>query len=247
MKTKLQILLLFCFLLPLFVYPQQWKKDRVKNEQWNVWAINANAGITSFYGDLSSFDANYIEKLHYESGPATGIMVTKHFDRLFAISGQIIASRLKGSLDNISFKSEIFEYNLHLRLNIYNLFAPYNNSKFGINVFGGLGNFLFKTTQTIATEGKVEHITNQSRVPELVYFVGGGLFIQPTSSFAINTEISIRRCNNDMLDGLKKNNNDDYYSYLNVGITYYFGRFKQRPVRNKARIAHSDKRLKPLK
>ncbi len=247
MKTKLQILLLFCFLLPLFVYPQQWKKDRVKNEQWNVWAINANAGITSFYGDLSSFDANYIEKLHYESGPATGIMVTKHFDRLFAISGQIIASRLKGSLDNISFKSEIFEYNLHLRLNIYNLFAPYNNSKFGINVFGGLGNFLFNTTQTIATEGKVEHITNQSRVPELVYFVGGGLFIQPTSSFAINTEISIRRCNNDMLDGLKKNNNDDYYSYLNVGITYYFGRFKQRPVRNKARIAHSDKRLKPLK
>ena len=247
MKTKLQILLLFCFLLPLFVYPQQWKKDRVKNEQWNVWAINANAGITSFYGDLSSFDANYIEKLHYESGPATGIMVTKHFDRLFAISGQIIASRLKGSLDNISFKSEIFEYNLHLRLNIYNLFVPYHNSKFGINVFGGLGNFLFNTTQTIATEGKVEHITNQSRVPELVYFVGGGLFIQPTSSFAINTEISIRRCNNDMLDGLKKNNNDDYYSYLNVGITYYFGRFKQRPVRNKARIAHSDKRLKPLK
>ena len=247
MKTKLQILLLFCFLLPLFVYPQQWKKDRVQNEQWNVWAINANAGITSFYGDLSSFDANYIEKLHYESGPATGIMVTKHFDRLFAISGQIIASRLKGSLDNISFKSEIFEYNLHLRLNIYNLLVPYNNSKLGINVFGGLGNFLFNTTQTIATEGKVEHITNQSRVPELVYFVGGGLFIQPTSSFAINTEISIRRCNNDMLDGLKKNNNDDYYSYLNVGITYYFGRFKQRPVRNKARIAHSDKRLKSLK
>lgn len=247
MKNKLQILLLLCFLLPLFIYPQQWKKDRAQNDQWNVWAINANAGVTSFYGDLSSHDGNYIEKLHYESGPAMGVTVTKHFDKIFALSGQIIAARLKGSLGSTSFKSEVFEYNLHLRLNIYNLFVPYNKSKFGLNVFGGLGNFVFNTTQTITTEGQVEMITNQSRVPELVYFVGGGLFIQPATSFAINAELSIRRFNNDMLDGFKKNNDDDYYSYLNIGITYYLGRFKQKPIRNKARIAHSDKRLKPLK
>lgn len=247
MKTKLQIVLLLCFLLPLILYPQQWKKDRAQSDQWNVWAVNANVGITSFYGDLSSHDGNYIEKLHYESGPAMGVMVTKHFDRLFAMSGQFIASKIKGSLGNTSFKSDIFEYNLHLRVNIYNLFVPYNKSKFGINVLGGFGNFVFNTTQTITTEGQVELISNQSRVPELVYFVGGGLFIQPTQSFAINTEITIRRCNNDMLDGLKKNNNDDYYAYLNIGITYYFGLFKQKPIRNKARIAHSEKRLKPLK
>lgn len=247
MKIKLQILFLLCFLIPLMIYPQQWQKDRSENDRWKVWGINASVGVSSFYGDLSSYDGNYIEKLHYESGPALSIMATKHFDRLFAISGQIIGANIKGSLDNTSFESEILEYNLHLRLNLLNLFAPHNRSKFGLNIFGGIGNFLFKTTQTITTEGQIEKITNQSRVPELVYFVGGGFFIEPISNFAISSELSIRRCNNDMLDGFKKNNNDDFYSLLNVGITYYFGRFKQRPVRNKARIAHSDKRLKPLK
>lgn len=247
MKNKLHILFLLCFLLPMFSYSQQWKKDRLQNELWNVWAINANAGITSFYGDLSSYDGSYTKKLQFESGPAMGIIVTKHFDRLFAISGQIIAGKVKGCLGTTSFKSEIFEYNLHLRLNLFNLFVPHNNSTFGLNFFGGLGNFLFKTTQTVTTEGTVENIYNQSRVPELVYFTGIGIFVQPTPSFAITSEISIRKCNNDMLDGLVKNDNNDYYSYLSVGITYYIGRFKEKPVRNRARIAHSDKKLKPLK
>lgn len=247
MKIKLQILFLLCFIFPLFIYPQQWKKDRAQNEQWNVWAIKANAGYISFYGDLSSYDGNYLEKLHYESGPAMGIIITKHFDRVFALSGQIISGRLEGASGNTSFKSEIVEYNLHLRLNLYNLFVPYKNSKFGVNFFGGLGNFIFNTTQTITIEGKVENINNQSRVPELVYFTGGEIFFEPTTSFAVSVELSIRKCNNDMLDGLILNDNDDYYSYLNIGITYYIGRFKKGPIRNKAQIAHSGKRLKPLK
>lgn len=247
MLNKLHILFLLSVIFPLFIYPQQWKKDRAQTEYWNVWKINANAGYISFYGDLSSFDGNYLEKLHYESGPAMGIIVTKHFDKLFALSGQIITGKLKGSSGNTAFKSELLEYNLHLRLNIYNIFAPRSNNKFGINFFGGLGNFIFKTTQTITTEGKVENINNQSRVPELVYFTGGEIFYEPISNLAISVELSIRKCNNDMLDGLVANDNDDYYSYLNFGISYYIGRFKKGPIRNKARIAHSDKRLKPLK
>lgn len=247
MKIKIKILTILGILAPLLLYPQQWQKDRQQREQWNVWAINVNAGFTSFYGDLSSYDGNYIEKLNYESGPAMGIIVTKHFDRLFAISGQIISGKLQGSYGNTSFKSEVFEYNLHLRLNLLNMFAPRNNSKFGIDFFGGLGNFIFKTSQTITSEGNVETIDNQSRVPELVYFTGGSFFFKPTTNFAITAEMSIRKCKNDMLDGLLKNDNDDYYSYLNIGITYFIGRFKKGPVRNKARIAHSDKRLKPLK
>lgn len=247
MFTKFKISFLLIAILPLCVYSQQWKKDRTQKEQWNVWAINVNAGYTSFYGDLSSHDGNYIKKLHYESGPAMSILVTKHFDRLFAISGQIISGKLKGAYGNTSFKSEILEYNLHLRLNLINLFTPYNNHKFGIVFIGGLGNFLFNTTQTITSEGKVEEVTNQSRVPELVYFTGGEIFVKIAENFSISSELSIRKCKNDMVDGIAINDNDDYYSYLNFGITYYLGRFKKGPIRNKARIAHSEKRLKPLK
>lgn len=247
MFNKLIITLLLVAILPLFIYPQQWKKDRQQKEQWNVWAITANAGYTSYYGDLSAYDGNYFEKLHYESGPAMGLTVTKHFDRLFAISGQIISGKIKGSFDNASFKSEIFEYNLHLRLNLINLFAPRNNHKVGLVFFGGLGNFIFKTTQTITSEGTVEYVGNQSRVPELVYFTGGEISVKIFKNVSISSELSIRKCKNDMIDGSAFNDNDDYYSYLNFAITYYIGRFKKGPARNKARLAHSDKRLKPLK
>lgn len=247
MFSKYKISLLLILTLPLYIYSQQWKKDRQQKEQWNVWSINVNAGYTSFYGDLSSHDGNYIEKLRYESGLGMGIIVTKHFDRVFAISGQIISGRLKGAYGNTSFNSEILEYNLHLRLNLINLFVPRNNHKFGLVFFGGLGNFLFNTTQTITSEGRVEEINNKSRVPELVYFTGGEIFVMLSNSFAISSELSIRKCKNDMLDGSAINDNDDYYSYLNFGITYYIGRFKKGPIRNRARIAHSEKRLKPLK
>ena len=89
-------------------------------------------------------------------------------------------------------------------------------------------------------------MNNDSRVPEFVYFFGGGFYYNLSDNFGVTADLSIRRCQNDKLDVEDKNGDFDYYSYLGVGIIYYLQGFKKAPVKNKARIAHNNKRLKPL-
>jgi hypothetical protein len=79
-----------------------------------------------------------------------------------------------------------------------------------------------------------------------VYFFGGGFYYNINDNTGITLDLSIRQCQNDKLDNEYKNNNYDYYSYLGIGIIYYLQSFKRGPVKNKARIAHNNKKLKPL-
>jgi len=229
------------------VYSQNLKSNvRYQNEFWKVWSINVNAGLNSFHGDLSSFDNSYFEKLANESGPAIGIQVNKHIDRVFSISGQVLMGKLKGSAANASFKSNILEYNLHLRINVLGLFFPKNSTKYGLNGFVGIGQFWFDSEQQRYNEGNITTYTHSARVPELVYFFGGGIYYNISDNFGVTVDLSIRQCQNDKLDVEADNNDFDYYSYLGFGIIYYFHSFKKGPVKNKARIAHNNKKKKSL-
>jgi len=75
MKRK-SILLIKIFLVliissPLFVSAQKWG-GVPDSKFWNNWSINVNAGLTSYFGDLSYYDSDVIEKLSSESGIAYG-------------------------------------------------------------------------------------------------------------------------------------------------------------------------------
>jgi len=229
------------------VYSQDLKSNiRFQNEFWRMWSINVNAGLTSFYGDLSSLDNNYFEKLGNESGPALSIQLNRHIDRVFSFSGQLLVGKLKGAASNESFKSNILEYNLHLRINVLGLFFPKNSTKYGLNAFVGLGQFIFSADKQVYSEGKYENYTHSARVPEFVYFFGGGFYYNLNKNLGVTVDLSIRQCQNDKLDNEYANNNFDYYSYLGFGVIYYLQSFKKAPVKNKARIAHNNKGLKRL-
>ncbi len=219
---------------------------RYQDQIWKIWTIEANAGLMSFYGDLSSYDANYINKLQFESLPAFSVKLTKHFNRLFGISGQLLMGRLKGSNDNTSFEANLIEYNLGAKFNLFNLFYPNNNGKFGITAQAGVGQFLFSSEKTVYFEGNDEITKHVARVPEFEYFIGAGTFFKSSDRFGISLDISLHQCHNDMIDVFTNNNDFDYYTYLNIGVTYYLERIKKGPVKNKARIAHNNSRLKHL-
>jgi hypothetical protein len=215
---------------------------RYQNAIWQVWSIEANAGFLSSYGDLSNHDNQFIKKLKYESCPSLSLNISKHFGRLLAISGQVLTGKLKGSNSNSSFDASILEYNLNLKFNLFNLFYPGNNGKFGITTFAGAGQFLFSSTKTDYLEGE-DKITHQgARVPEFVFLAGAGAFIKTTERFGISIDYSLRQCQNDKLDVEVKNDDFDYYTYLSLGLTYYIDRFNKSPMKNKARIAHNNSR-----
>jgi hypothetical protein len=208
--------------------------------------LTLNAGMTSYYGDLSIYDNSLIDKLANESGFAFGLVGTKRLTPQFGISGQVIYGRLKGYNQNVSFESSILQYNLHIRLNIIRLISSNYTSRFNWEVFFGIGNFLFESTKTTQLEGDDLVEEHSSRVPELVFFGGTGISYRIDERLGIGMEMSLHQFQNDKIDVTVKNNDFDYYTFLNVGITYYFRSFQKTAPRNKARIAHSPERLKPL-
>jgi len=241
----------YCLLfLPLIFlqfggYTQDWVDEHENLVPRDV-EVFLNAGLTSYYGDLSIYDNNFYNKLIHESGMAMGIVVTKRLTPQFAVSGQLIAGKLLGKKDNTSFESSLFEYNLHVRINPIRLFSYNQSSKFTWDILFGFGNFLFKSTKTEFLEGENRITEHAARVPELVYFVGSGVSYKFNEKMSIGAEISVHQFQNDKIDIVVANSNFDYFSYLNVGFTYYLRSFQKTAPRNKARVAHSDERLKPL-
>ena len=219
---------------------------RYQDQIWKIWTVEANAGLLSFYGDLSSYDANYINKLEFESLPAFSLNLSKHFNRLFGISGQLLMGRLKGTNDNTSFEANLIEYNLNAKLNLFNLFYPNNKGKFGITAQAGVGQFLFSSEKTVFFEGNDKITKHEARVPEFEYFIGAGSFFKTSDRFGISLDVSLHQCQNDMIDIVTKSNDYDYYTYLSIGVTYYLERIKKGPVKNKARVAHNNSKLKHL-
>lgn len=241
-RKKKNIALYFYALMivtPMFSAAQDWGGEK-PNSFWDHWSLNVNAGLTSYFGDLSYYDSDISGKLSNESGFAGGILVTKHFSKIFGLSGQILFGKLKGG-DNqrISFNTQIVEYNLQLRLDFIRLIFPHQNPKFGLEGFAGLGQMWFQTEQFKVNEGTPTSTSYGSQVPELVYFAGAGMHYHFTKDFAITASLALRQLQNDRLDMLVKNNNNDYYSYLSMGITYYMESNRFRPLKNKARVAHS--------
>lgn len=231
MKTKIQLIAvligLIGILLPQSADAQGWG-SRKKAGLWDNWSINLNAGLTSFFGDLSKFDSEIMEKLTKESGPAFSGILTKHLNTKIGLSGQLLYGGLKGQNNSgVSFEASVIEYNFHVRFNIINLLSPNNISKMGIEAYGGVGQFLFKTTQYDLRNNENNVSIKNTGTPEFVYFFGAGLSYKVRKNLGITVDVAMRQARNDYLDDFVKNNNNDYYSYLSIGATYYIDSFKK--------------------
>jgi hypothetical protein len=243
MKTK-SFLLAITFLTTGILYsqpkePPKWGGAR-SSDFFTNWSLNFSGGLTTYFGDLSIYDTDLTEKLRHESGPALSLMLTKNvFRDAFGLSGQIVAGKIEGALGNTSFTAGLFEYNLQARVDFIDLFMLNKNHAFGITGFAGVGQFIFQTKKEIYNEGIIENTEHTGRVPEFVFFFGGGFNYKVHSSFGITAELGLRQCQNDRLDDEVRNDDFDYYSYASIGISYYINSFKRAPLKNKAKIANT--------
>ncbi len=244
MKTnfKLGIVLVMVagMMIPQASEAQGWNGRR-KPGLWDNWSLNLNAGLSSFFGDLSKFDSEIVEKLTQESGLAFSGILTKHISPKFGASGQLFYGSLKGENNSqVSFESTVIEYNAHVRIYLINLLSPNNRSKLGIEMYGGIGQFIFKTTQWDLRNNETNVKVKNTGTPEFMYFFGTGLSYKITDKIGATLDVSMRQAQNDYIDDFVKNDNFDYYSYLSVGVTYYIESFKKskgyKPTYSKGRM-----------
>jgi hypothetical protein len=216
--------------IPHITNAQSWGGGKKKSALWEQWSININGGLTSFFGDLSKFDTEIMEKLTQESGPAFSGILTKHLGhhKKFGVSGQLLYGSLKGENNSkVSFQATLIEYNFHGRVNLVNLISPDNRSKVGINLYAGVGQFMFKTTKYDRRNNENIVKIKDTGTPEFLYFFGMGASYKVMPSIEITVDVAMRQAQNDYLDDFVKNDNYDYYTYLDLGATYSIDSFKK--------------------
>jgi hypothetical protein len=240
-KIYIIILLMCVIFVPSRGLSQEWGGEKPVNF-WDHWSININAGLTSYFGDLSYYDSDLVGKINYESRPAIGLLVTKHFNKIIGVSGQLLYGEIKGGNKISSFETNLIEYNIQARLDFIRLFLTDRNPRFGLEGFAGIGHTWFKSDQYILNEDEPIQNTIMTDVPEFVYFGGIGIHYHVSDKFAVTSSLSLRHLQNDKLDQLVKNNDFDFYSYFSIGLTYYIDGKGSQPLKNKARLAHSSNR-----
>ena len=126
-----------------------------------------------------------------------------------------------------NFEVTIIELNFQIRLQLIKLIWPYSLTKFGMEAYGGIGQFTFKSTKWELFQGEIDTSITDTGVPEFVYFGGIAMNYEVMQNLALTADVSMRQAQNDKLDGKIKNDNFDYYSFISVGITYHISSFKK--------------------
>ncbi len=249
MKITKNIIVTTMFLLLIFTsgFSQSWGGDRgIRFSE--LWSVNINGGVTSYYGDLSIYDSDIPLKLSRESGPAFGVVISKSVSNTITFSGQFLIGKFLARKQNISFETSFLEYNAKLNIDFVNMFSPWKPHKYGITGYLGVGNYLFNSTKKEYYEERVDVSTTKARVPEFVFIVGGGFFYKFVDDFSVSFNLGLRQSQNDKIDSYHHGTDYDYYSYTSIGLTYHIPVRIRKPVSEKSKMAYNGKsRLKPLK
>jgi hypothetical protein len=87
--------------------------------------------LSYYYSDIGN-------KLSIESGAALGLLVTKYFNNKIGLSGELVYGRVAGGSGSNSFETDLFEYNVQVRVDFLRIILSNPNPKFGIEGFAGL-------------------------------------------------------------------------------------------------------------
>lgn len=222
-----KIIFSFSLIFYTFLVVAQPKKTFVDN-----WYLNINTGPTFILGDVTQ---------HYEwykldlSTPkmALGMYLTKEFNCVFAVRGQLGYGWLEGKKDynrydsavNLSFDAHFYHFNAQVKINLIDLFAGGKcDRKFNLYCFAGLGfvnfqNRLYKdgiewSSWGYGRSGKHKWVT------EITIPFGLGIDARISQKWKVNLDIETMWVDNDKLDRVEEMSGHDFIIYPNIGISY---------------------------
>ncbi|MCF8367747.1 MAG: hypothetical protein K9G76_01800 [Bacteroidales bacterium] len=217
--------LLVGFLLSMFYYgfgnnPDEWSGEP-KQVFWHNWIVGLDAGLTSYFGDLSQFDTQIAGKLNEESRPALSLKLTKPINPKFEISIQVLYGGVQSDyIPSRAFVTSFFELNLQGNLNILNTLKPNTSFPLSLNIYAGAGRIFLAENYHKYMEGSLTGNSKSSKTANMVFLIGGNCQVPVSPKVKISLDLSMRQVQNDMIDNFEKNNNLDYYTYVSLGVNY---------------------------
>jgi len=207
--------------------------------QPNRWFVNANGGVSVFYGDVKRYDYIPDWESPSEIQPMFSANLGKEISKIFSVRAQFLYGDLSGHKKSAHyhFNSVVMGGHILTDINLYYLFtgARYGNTR--LNMFTSLG------VGFMNWESKLYYDTPLADGTELMDASKTGALSFPASlsaeylfskNFSANVEGLLYVVTSDEVDAKPGGIKVDMISYYSLGITYRF-RSKKKARRSKVK------------
>lgn len=205
------------------------------------WCVTVNAGMVSFFGDLSTKDYNPVWKTQTESDLGLGVDVSKDVIQQLSLSASYFTGKMKGNNPDLNyyFNNKFSELQLVAGINLDEIFSPDNGSILSVALNVGGGGLFFKSIRRQMSDGR---IVNEQGAPDMdyrgifrsamFYAVGPEITLDISEQWSANAGLVFRFTNTDLLDGYEGSTGiADRYSILTAGFTYKISADKSHKTR----------------
>ncbi|HOI86373.1 MAG TPA: hypothetical protein PLV51_00780 [Lentimicrobium sp.] len=201
------------------------------------WFGGLNAGVASFFGDLSIYDYSPKEKLTLESSAAAGITAGKHITKFIIAELNLTKGGLKGSNPSLglAFNGTILEFSANGYLNFTRLVFPNSEFRTSVYAMAGTGVIAYRATKTSLSDQSVVETIGRNEAGDkdghpagkVIFPAGISLSYQFNERWSLRSDFAYRLTTDDRLDAHAGSTSvNDRYTILMVGM-----RFMLRPLR----------------
>jgi len=192
------------------------------------WSVAIDAGASSYYGDMSQFDFDYIYKLQNETGLGNSITLSNKFMPFLSLQAKMIWGRFRSEYEgnNRRLEGSTTQMTLALAVDFVSLFSYPNKMSQDIPIYPyailGYGMCMINSKLYNLENGRRILTTSYQRdgVNETALTFGLGLNMFLAGDLDFTAEFYYNRLHSDKLDVRVSNNPNDYYVYLGFGLKY---------------------------
>ena len=162
----------------------------------NNWVVGISPGTASYFGDMSQYDYDPVNKLRHESGPAVGFTVGKKMKNFLEFG--LVATLGKVSVQrpdwNIKFMNRFNEFGVYTEVSIANIIKLRRRSRFDYGLTANYSIMNWRSVsygisdQGVILSHGLDIDGNKSGKGQTTNYFGAGYYV----GFALNSRLSIR-------------------------------------------------------
>lgn len=195
------------------------------------WYLGANAGIASYFGDISFYDLDPVNKIRHESRFVSGLTAGKSLNQWIDLEMNFYHGGLSGSNHNndLYFTGNFTEMTLNGHISLSRIILNQANQRFQVHLSIGAGSIFFRSSKsrisdnTYVSSVGLNSSGNKEGSPGIATVFPAGILLSfdLNKSLVIRSRFAFRMPDDDLLDAHAGSTGiNDRYSFATIGFIY---------------------------
>ena len=198
----------------------------------NNWVAGISPGIASYFGDLSHYDYDPVNKILHESGPAIGFIAGKKLNNFLEFGLVSTLGKVSGQGTNdrsIKFLNRFNEFGIYTEVSVANIIKPSRKSHFDFGITANYSIIHWRSVSYGATGQEVvfshglDSDGRKSGNGQTTNHFGAGYYVAYSlnSSFSLRLSQRVQFLNTDQFDSfIGSTNVNDRILFSGIGLIF---------------------------